>query len=387
MINGPNRIASTLLCSRYIYVFLFFFIGQTYVKAQCISKEENTIVLKASFCAGSLGLLEGSIPTGGNGNYTYIWQVNDDNNCGEPGFETIPGATGPNYSIPSTITRRVCYRRIVRSPGCRDVFSDKLQFSPEDVVNGVAPTATATQPTCATATGSIAVSQPVGTGLTYSINGTDYNNTTGSFTGLAAGTYQVTVRNSEGCTSAATAVVINAAPQAPTGTISPANASICSGGSQLLTVTGGTSYQWRRNDIEIGDATGASYRVTQAGTYSVIITNGNCSGLSSNAVTVDVQDCIPVEETKVIVPTAFTPNRNSANDLLRPVMFNIQELVYFKVFNRWGQMVFQTNEIGKGWDGTLKGVPQPTETYTWILQCIDVDGNIIKQSGRSLLIR
>jgi gliding motility-associated-like protein len=68
-------------------------------------------------------------------------------------------------------------------------------------------------------------------------------------------------------------------------------------------------------------------------------------------------------------------------------MFNIQELVYFKVFNRWGQMVFQTNEIGKGWDGTLKGVPQPTETYTWILQCIDVDGNIIKQSGRSLLIR
>jgi gliding motility-associated-like protein len=63
------------------------------------------------------------------------------------------------------------------------------------------------------------------------------------------------------------------------------------------------------------------------------------------------------------------------------------EVKYFKVYNRWGQEVFQTNEAGKGWDGTLKGSPQPSENYSWILECVGKNGNVIKQSGRSLLIR
>ncbi|MBD0289192.1 MAG: gliding motility-associated C-terminal domain-containing protein, partial [Flavisolibacter sp.] len=62
-------------------------------------------------------------------------------------------------------------------------------------------------------------------------------------------------------------------------------------------------------------------------------------------------------------------------------------LVYFKVFNRWGQLVFQNNTIGKGWDGTFNGIQQPTEIYTWILECIDNNGKTIRQSGRSLLLR
>ncbi|MDQ6608377.1 MAG: gliding motility-associated C-terminal domain-containing protein, partial [Bacteroidota bacterium] len=63
------------------------------------------------------------------------------------------------------------------------------------------------------------------------------------------------------------------------------------------------------------------------------------------------------------------------------------ELRYFKVYNRWGQQVFQTNVKGKGWDGTINGLQQPSETYSWILECIDANGKSIKQSGRSLLIR
>ncbi|MFN2438336.1 MAG: gliding motility-associated C-terminal domain-containing protein [Chitinophagaceae bacterium] len=57
------------------------------------------------------------------------------------------------------------------------------------------------------------------------------------------------------------------------------------------------------------------------------------------------------------------------------------------VYNRWGQLVFTTNTMGKGWDGKIHGIPQPSETYTWILACIDIEGKPIKQSGRSLLIR
>jgi len=57
------------------------------------------------------------------------------------------------------------------------------------------------------------------------------------------------------------------------------------------------------------------------------------------------------------------------------------------VFNRWGQMIFQTNIIGKGWDGMLKGVPQPSETYSWMLEYVDNNGKLTRQSGTSILVR
>ena len=89
---------------------------------------------------------------------------------------------------------------------------------------------------------------------------------------------------------------------------------------------------------------------------------------------------------KVFVPTAFTPNGNGVNDRLRP-LGNLATIDYFRVFNRWGAMVFQTSEIGAGWDGRYKGVNQSADTYTWLLSGKTADGQSIKLSGKSLLIR
>ncbi|WP_052731193.1 hypothetical protein [Spirosoma radiotolerans] len=80
-----------------------------------------------------------------------------------------------------------------------------------------APTVSVTtQPSCTLATGTITVSAPIKTGYRYSINGTDYTNTTGVFTGLPAKVYVVTVRDSSGCTSAASSVTVIAQPSTPT---------------------------------------------------------------------------------------------------------------------------------------------------------------------------
>ena len=79
-----------------------------------------------------------------------------------------------------------------------------------------APTASVTvQPTCAVPTGTIVITAPTGAGLTYSIDGVTYTNTTGTFTGVAPGTYNVTVQNAAGCISAATPLTVNGAPGAP----------------------------------------------------------------------------------------------------------------------------------------------------------------------------
>ena len=88
----------------------------------------------------------------------------------------------------------------------------------------------------------------------------------------------------------------------------------------------------------------------------------------------------------VYVPTAFTPNGNNVNDRLRP-LGNIGKIDYFRVYNRWGNMVFQTNKIGDGWDGNYKGVGQQSDTYTWIFSGQMTDGQSIKVSGKTVLIR
>ncbi len=200
---------------------------------------------------------------------------------------------------------------------------------------------------------------------------------------VGAGTYYVKGTTAAGCFVIKPVTVVLYTVVA--GTITPTGpASICVGESFLLTASTGTSYRWYRNDTLILGANTAGYKATQSGLYTVFISNGTCFTRASDSIRLEVRDC---PETKVFVPTAFTPNKNGVNDVLRPVFYSVGELHYFRIYNRWGQRVFETNIIGKGWDGAINGTPQPTETYSWMLECVTKNGDIIKQSGRSLLIR
>ena len=86
-------------------------------------------------------------------------------------------------------------------------------------------------------------------------------------------------------------------------------------------------------------------------------------------------------------PTGFTPNGDGLNDKFYPFPVGIQELKYFKVFNRWGQMVFSTNKLWDGWDGRLGGREQGPDTYAWIAQGVTRDGKVITKKGTVVLIR
>ena len=102
-----------------------------------------------------------------------------------------------------------------------------------------------------------------------------------------AGTYSVTIHQGD-CTGPGSNTSTVTVTSAPTGSISPASTSICPGGSTTLTATGGTSYTWFRNGNEIEGETGATLNVTQPGTYSVSIRQGDCEGPASNTSTVNV---------------------------------------------------------------------------------------------------
>jgi gliding motility-associated-like protein len=89
----------------------------------------------------------------------------------------------------------------------------------------------------------------------------------------------------------------------------------------------------------------------------------------------------------LFVPKAWTPNNDGHNDKLFPLTVNIRELKYFRIFNRWGQLVFETNIIGEGWNGIFQGKPAIMDVYTWTVEAIGVDGKHIKKAGNSVLIR
>src|SRR5690606_16510109 len=69
--------------------------------------------------------------------------------------------------------------------------------------------------------------------------------------------------------------------------------------------------------------------------------------------------------TTVDVPSAFTRNGDGINDVVYPAGWGIRKLIYFRIFNRWGQMLFESNDLNVGWDGTYQGIPQNMETYMY----------------------
>ncbi|HTN06017.1 lectin-like domain-containing protein [Agriterribacter sp.] len=87
------------------------------------------------------------------------------------------------------------------------------------------------------------------------------------------------------------------------------------------------------------------------------------------------------------IPNAFTPNGDGKNDVFRFTAAGMTAVHYFKVFNRYGQLVYSSTIPSPGWDGSFNGKPQATDTYVWMIEGRDYTGNSIKRKGTVALIR
>lgn len=116
--------------------------------------------------------------------------------------------------------------------------------------------------------------------------------------------------------------------------------------------------------------------------YKILVTApGGC--ITTDTLLVRVQTA-----SAIYVPNVFTPNGDGQNDLLLPTtVATIKSLRFFRVFNRWGKMLFETTQKGKGWDGRYNGQLQPLDTYTWVIEGVDENGTIIKKQGSVTLLR
>ena len=91
-------------------------------------------------------------------------------------------------------------------------------------------------------------------------------------------------------------------------------------------------------------------------------------------------------EADVLVPTAFSPNGDGVNDVLDVFTLGIKK-IHFWVFNRWGQLMFETTDPAQRWDGKYQGKPQPLENYVWIAEAETFSGKLIRKRGQTILIR
>jgi gliding motility-associated-like protein len=125
--------------------------------------------------------------------------------------------------------------------------------------------------------------------------------------------------------------------------------------------------------------------------------NGDCDGDGLKNEVDGVVDCdndgIPnfqdFDSCKIdiVMANVFTPNGDGINDEIKPVLLGIEKFICFKVFNRWGNLIFETKERDKGWDGSYKESNQGTETFQWLSEGYDRDGNFVKRSGMVTLLR
>ena len=110
-----------------------------------------------------------------------------------------------------------------------------------------------------------------------------------------------------------------------------------------------------------------------------IAANG-CRAFDTLHVIVDKKD-------NLFVPGAFSPNGDGKNDVFRVTNLSFQRIMEFRVFNRWGQEVFSTNDSRRGWDGTYEGKPQDMGTYSYLIRVAYPDGFVETYKGETTLIR
>ncbi len=148
--------------------------------------------------------------------------------------------------------------------------------------------------------------------------------------------------------------------------------------------TGGERYEWApANSLNNAAVANPVARPQETITYTV--TAYNSLGCSS-------QDSIKVFFNKIgsaeiYLPNAFSPNGDGRNDVFRLISIGGNTLKVFSVFNRWGELIYTTNDISRGWDGTFKGKFQEPGAYYWYLKAWNpCDGDVFKK-GNVILVK
>ena len=393
-----------------------------------------TIFMTPTSCGQSTGQAT-ILVSGGNSPYSYSWSngqsssiatalaagtysctITDVGGCTHVASTTIINGNGPTASIASQTPTSCNGGNNGTASASASGGSAPYTFvwsngQTAQTASGLSPTfymVTVTDAGGCSNTQTVSITQPgaitastsntqAGCGLTNGTATANANGGTGAFTygwsngqasqtatGLAAGNYSVTITDANGCTQTATTNISNS--NGPTANVG-ADVTIQSGSSTQLLAGGGTNYSWSPavglNNSAVSNPT-ASPTITT--TYCVLVTDaGGCS--DSACVTVYVTP-EPVPCGEFYLPNAFSPNEDNENDVFKAYV-NPDCVKEFKliIYNRWGEKVFETENVLKSWDGMFRGILSDPAVYAWYCRAVLTNGNKINREGNVSLVR
>ena len=191
--------------------------------------------------------------------------------------------------------------------------------------------------------------------------------------------YTVTVANQFGCLDTAQVTLhLYDLPTANAGT----DASIYLFDSTQLSASGGSVYSWFPT-TGLSDPNSPSPWASPTYTtvyYLTITSPDGC--LAYDTVTVFVSN-----EPLVVIPSAFTPNGDGHNDFLKVIRHGVFELTVMKIYNRWGEVVFESHNLSSEWDGNFNGEPCEMGVYTYYMEGVGYNNLQIKRQGNVTLMR
>jgi gliding motility-associated-like protein len=117
-------------------------------------------------------------------------------------------------------------------------------------------------------------------------------------------------------------------------------------------------------------------------TYTLSVQDANKCFEISKDVTVFIK-----EEYSIALPDMFSPNGDGINDIIYVKGWGLKDLLEFKIFNRWGELVFESSDLNHGWDGFYKGKLQNPDTYVYKIKALKYDDTEFSQSGYIHLIK
>jgi gliding motility-associated-like protein len=315
----------------------------------------------ASICPGASTSISASASGGNGGPYTYTWSPS----------AGLSSSTGANVTTSPTTTTTYT---VTVTDGCTStsasdfvvvtVYTLPTVTYSVDNTQGCSPVVVNFTNTMASGTVSSSVwdfgNGTTGTGTTA----------TGIFTASGCSDITLTVTTTDGCVVSTTTpnqicvypnpvAEFSFAPQ-PTTVLNPeisfTNLSI-----------NGDSYNWNFAGLDSSTLANPSYVFPSEteGVYNVCLTVTTLQGcFDSICHNVEI-----MEEFLVYVPNAFTPDGDGINDIFLPqVMGEKPDSYELMIFNRWGELIFQSNNLNIGWDGTHKNVKSKEDTYVWKLK-------------------
>jgi gliding motility-associated-like protein len=149
-----------------------------------------------------------------------------------------------------------------------------------------------------------------------------------------------------------------------------------------LNASGGTVYVWSPPDFlsNAGIANPIASLIHDQTYYVVVKNPDGCE--AKDTIHIKVFDRLDV-----YVPSGFTPNGDGKNDVLHVIAPGLKELRSLQIFNRWGQLVFETKNPTQGWDGRVNGQLPSTQVFAWVMSGVDYLGNAVERRGLVTLIR